>query len=277
MFKESVAHAIQSPHPDISLEFYNAMIVIGLGSGRTGTASLSHLIASQRGAICFHEMNPTGAVFEGNPQPILNGIREFQQILNGGDTRLLALDYSRPASVVTYDALQRMTDIRIIGDIAFYYLRYVDDVLRITGDVRFVCIKRDKAATVESWMKKSSLHRWKSLWVADRLRSLIVRTPFYKSKNFWQRHDGSVFQPDPVWDKTFPKFEAGSKREAIGKYWDYYYTEAERLAAEHPDHFRIFPVESMSNRSGQADILSFIGIEDNDMVLTDVVHRHKSR
>lgn len=253
------------------------MILIGLGSGRTGTASLAHLISSQRGAICFHEMNPTGAVFEGNPQPILNGIREFQKILNGGDKRLLALDYSRPASVATYDALQTMTHIRIIGDIAFYYLRYVDDILRITGDVRFVCIKRDKAETVESWMKKSSLNRWKSLWVADRLRSLIVRTPFYKSKNFWQDHDGSVFQPDPVWDKTFPKFEADTKREAIGKYWDYYYTEAERLAAKHPDHFRIYQVESMSNRAGQADILRFIGIEDSDMVLTDAVHRHKSR
>jgi hypothetical protein len=252
------------------------MIVLGLGSGRTGTASLSYLISSQTGAVCFHEMNPTGAVFDGNPQPILNGIREFQAILDGGDKRLLALDYARPASVKTYEQLQKMDAINIIGDIAFYYLRYVEDILAINKNVRFVCIKRDKAKTVGSWLKKSAIDRWPSLWLADRLKSLITRTPFHESKNFWQVHDGTVFQSDPVWDKTFPKFEAASKKEAIEKYWDYYYTEAERLAAGYPDYFRIFPVEAMSNREGQLAILEFIGLRAEDMVLRDSFHMHKS-
>lgn len=252
------------------------MIVLGLGSGRTGTASLSYLISSQRGAICFHELNPTGAVFEGNPQPITNTIREFQAILNGGDKRLLALDYARPASVGKYAELQQMDDVEIMGDIAFYYLRYVEDILAITKNVRFVCIKRDKAKTVESWLKKSAIHRWRSLWLADRLKSLITRTPFHESKNFWQEHDGSVYEPDPVWDKTFPKFQAASKKEAIEKYWDYYYEEAGRLADKYPEYFRIFPVEAMSSREGQTDILRFIGLNDADMVLRDSFHMHKS-
>ena len=252
------------------------MIVLGLGSGRTGTASLSYLISSQKGAVCFHEMNPTGAVFDGNPQPILNGIREFQAILNGGDRRLLALDYARPASVKTYEQLQKMDAINIIGDIAFYYLRYVEDILAINKNVRFVCIKRDKAKTVGSWLKKSAIDRWPSLWLADRLKALITRTPFHESKNFWQVHDGTEFQLDPVWDKTFPKFEAASKKEAIEKYWDYYYAEAERLAAKYPEYFHIFPVEAMSNREGQLAILEFIGLRAEDMVLRDSFHMHKS-
>jgi hypothetical protein len=252
------------------------MIVLGLGSGRTGTASLSYLIGSQKDAVCFHELNPTGVVFEGNPQPILNGIREFQAILDGGDRRRLALDYSRPASVQKYRELQTMGAVGIIGDIAYYYLRYVEDILAINKDVRFVCIKRDKAKTVASWMKKSAIDRWPSLWLADRLKSMITRTPFHESKNFWQEHDGSVYQPDPVWDKTFPKFEAASKKEAIEKYWDYYYAEAERLAGEHPAYFRIFPVEAMGNREGQTDILRFIGLKDGEMTLRDSFHMHKS-
>jgi hypothetical protein len=252
------------------------MIVIGLGSGRTGTASLSHLFNSQHGAVCFHELNPTGVVFEGNPQPILNTIREFQNILDGGDKHLLALDYARPASVKSYTHLQGMEQVLLMGDIAYYYLKYVDDILAINPNVRFVCIKRDKSKTVDSWMQKSSNYRWRSLWLADRLKSLITRTPFHKSRNFWQEHDGSEYQLDPVWDKTFPKFEAASKREAIEKYWDYYYREAEILAQKHPANFRIFDIGMMSNQDGQREILRFVGMDEADMVLKERFHMHKS-
>ena len=252
------------------------MIVFGLGSGRTGTASLSHLIGSQQGSICFHELNPTGAVFEGNPQPILNTVNEFQAILDGGDRRLLALDYSRPASVAKYAELRAAGDVRILGDIAFYYLRYVDDILAVNQNVRFVCIKRDRSETVDSWLKKSALKRWTSLWIADRFKSLVTRTPFHTSKNFWQVHDGAIWQLDPVWDKTFPKFEAASKKQAIEKYWDYYYEEAGKLQQRHREFFKIVPIEAMSSREGQREILDFIGVADGVMVLKEEFHAHKS-
>ena len=252
------------------------MIVIGLGSGRTGTASMSHLFNSQKEALCFHELNPTGVVFKGNVQPIRNTINEFQRILDGGDKRLLAIDYSREASVKRYADLQKMAKVSLIGDIAYYYLKYVDDILTINQNVRFVCIKRDKTQTVDSWMSKSAIHRWRSLQLADWLKSKITRTPFHQSKNFWQTHDGSVWQLDAVWDKTFPKFEASSKREAIEKYWDYYYAEAEQTAMRHPAHFRIFDISKMSNPEGQKEILTFVGINEEDQVLRDKYHMHKS-
>lgn len=252
------------------------MIVIGLGSGRTGTASMSHLFNSQRNAACFHELNPTGAVFDGNPQAILNTINEFQRILEGGPKHLLALDYTREASVKRYEDLKQMGQIDLIGDIAYYYLRYVDDILAINRDVRFVCIKRDKTQTVDSWMSKSAIHRWRSLRWADRLKSIITRTPYHASKNFWQMHDGSTYQPDPVWDKTFPKFDAPSKREAIEQYWDLYYVEAAALEKKHPEHFRIFDIAKLSNPEGQREILTFVGLKAQDMVLKDKFHMHKS-
>lgn len=252
------------------------MIVFGLGSGRTGTASLSYLLSTQRNAICFHELNPTGVVFSGNPQPILNTVNEFQRILDGGPKKMLALDYSRPASVAKYEELQAMDDVDLIGDIAYYYLSYVDDILATNQNVRFVCIKRDKAQTVRSWLFKSSIQRWPSLWLADRLKAMITRTPFHTARNFWQLHDGSRYQPDPVWDSTFPKFEAASRREAIEKYWDYYYAEAEKMAQRHPENFHIFPIEAMSSPEGQREILRFIGISDEAMVLKDEFHMHKS-
>lgn len=250
-------------------------IVIGLGSGRSGTASLTSLIDRQPGGICFHEMNPAGAVFQGNPQPHVNAVREFQALLDGGSRARLSIDYSRPSSVQTYQKLQEMPRLNLIGDIAYYYLNYVDDMLRSVPDCVFLCIKRDKGQTVSSWLKKSSIKRWPSLWVADRLKSLLTRTPFYTEYNYWMDHDGSQWKPDPVWDSCFPKFEARTKEEAIGLYWDYYYLEAQRLQELYPGNFRIFEIEEMGSPEGQKRILSFMGLPEDSMVLSDDLHLHR--
>ncbi len=251
-------------------------VVIGLGTGRSGTASLTSLIDRQHGGMCFHEMNPACAVFAGNPQPQLNAAIEFRRILLGGDRRLLTVDYSRPSSVASYERLQAMPDVRLIGDIAFYYLNYVGDILEAVPDCLFVCLRRDRAQTVQSWLKKSSISRWPSLLWGDRIRSWLTRMPLYKEYNFWQEHDGTVWKKDPVWDSCFPKFEAPSKQAAIEMYWDYYYLEAERLQNLYPDSFRIFDTNEMSTTEGQRAILAFLGIPEAEMVLSGKVHLHQS-
>lgn len=257
--------------------FAHSKLVIGLGSGRSGTASLTSLIDRQCGGICFHEMNPSGAVFSGNSQPHLNAVSEFRNILRGGDRAKLAIDYSRPASVVTYEKLQQMPKISLIGDIAYYYLTYVDELLAFDPEVVFVCIKRDREQTISSWLNKSAIRRWPTLWLADWLKSRLTRTPFYTEYNYWQVHDGSRWKPDPVWDSCFPKFEASSKYEAIGMYWDYYYHVAEELEQKYADRFRVFDVTDLSHSEGQKQILSFIGIPEDKMVLGGDVHLHSSR
>ena len=251
-------------------------IVVGLGSGRSGTASLSALIDRQVGGLCFHEMNPSGAVFSGNSQAQLNNIREFQQILDGGSSGQLSIDYSRPSSVLRYHELQSMDDIKLLGDIAYYYLHYVKEILALYPNCKFVCLKRDKEQTVRSWQRKSSVKRWRSLWVADRLKAFITRTPFLTEYNYWQEHDGSIWMKDPVWDSCFPKFDASSKEEAIRQYWDYYYQEAQRLQHEYGNSFRQFDIEALSSRAGQESILDFIGLLPQEMVASDEVHLHKS-
>lgn len=257
-------------------EISTGKIVVGLGSGRSGTASLSALIDKQVGGLCFHEMNPSGAVFTGNSQAQLNNIREFQQILTGGSPRQLSIDYSRPASVARYEQLQAMNEIQLLGDIAYYYLHYVEEILSQNPNCKFVCIKRDREQTVASWQKKSSLKRWRSLWIADRLKAWITRTPFLTEYNYWQEHDGTVWMKDPVWDSCFPKFEAPSKEQAIRMYWDYYYQEAQRLEDNFPDNFRQFDIKALSSREGQESILNFIGLTPQQMVASDSVHLHKS-
>jgi hypothetical protein len=252
------------------------VIVIGLGTGRSGTASLAKLLNAQRDAVCFHEMNPSCMRFFGTPRPIINGIDEYQAILNGGDPTMLTVDLSRAVAAKTYDRLCQMDRVRLIGDIAFYYLSYVEAIAERNANVRFLCLRRDIDETIQSWITQTSIPRWRSKRLADRVASLITREPFQESKNFWMEHDGTVWQLDPVWDKCFPKFEAKSKPEAIRKYCEYYYREAERLALRLGTTFRFIETDRMNTREYQADILSFLGISSPDQVFTDA-HIHQSK
>lgn len=251
------------------------MIVVGLGSGRSGTASLAHLLNSQKDAICFHEMNPSCVRFSGTPRPILNTIEEFQAILDGGDASRLTVDLGREVAAQTYDQLVQLNKVSLIGDIAFYYLSYVEEITQHNPNVRFVCLKRNRTETVESWLKKSRVNRWRSKKIADRLSSWITRQPYHESKNFWMDHDGRHWQLDPIWDKCFPKFSAPDKRSAIEQYWDYYYEEADKLAHRYPECFKIVDTPDLKSSDFQAELLSFCGVSTSEQVYTDA-HKHKS-
>lgn len=250
------------------------MIIIGLGTGRSGTASLAKLLNAQKDALCFHEMNPSCVRFFDTPRPILNTIDEYQAILDGGDPSMLTVDLGRGVAAKAYDELCKMPCVRMIGDIAFYYLSYVDAIVARNQNVRFICLKRDKAATVRSWIQKSGLGRWRSKEIADRLGALITRESYHESRNFWMEHDGSKWQKDPIWDKCFPNFPGPTKQKAIEQYWDYYYEEAEKVAARHPDVFRIVKSEDINVTEYQTSLLAFCGVAQIDMVYTDAhIHR----
>ncbi|MGH7117853.1 MAG: hypothetical protein ACREFP_02470 [Acetobacteraceae bacterium] len=251
------------------------MIVIGLGSGRSGTASLAKLLNAQHDALCFHEMNPSAVRFSGTPRPFLNTINEFQAILEGGDPAMLTVDLSRLVAAKAYDQLCRMPRVRMIGDIAFYYLTYVALLAQHNRNIRFICLRRDREQTVNSWLRKSALERWRSKRIADRLSSLITREHYHESRNFWMEHDGSRWQKDPVWDKCFPKFVAKTKREAIGMYWDHYYEQAEVLKRALGDVFRIVDTEHLSEIPFQTELLEFCGVPAAEQVHVDA-HIHRS-
>jgi len=243
------------------------MIAIGLGTGRSGTASLAKLLNAQRDAHVFHEMNPSCVRFSGTPRPILNAIDEFQGVLRGEPTCMLTVDLTRRPSIASYDALAKKQRITLIGDVAFYYLSYVEAAAAHNAGVRFLCTRRDIGETVRSWIAKSRVNRWPSKYVADRLSCLITRQPFYRSANYWMAHDGSRWEPDPVWDKCFPKFEAASMPDAIRKYCEFYYKEAERLASVLPDRFRFVETNRLSEAAYQDQVLEFVGVARDDRVL----------
>ena len=146
-------------------------LIVGLGTGRCGTVSLSKLLTCQKDSYFSHEWD--------GPHPWNSNFDKFLSYVND----------------IKYN---------FHGDVAFYNLPYVNSILDVYPDTKFIILKRDKNETVKSYMNKT------------------------KGRNHWQVHDGKNFSYCD-WDKSYPKFEAKNKEEAISLYWDYYYKECSKI------------------------------------------------
>ncbi len=234
------------------------MIVFGLGSGRSGSQSLARLLGRQPGAFVTHEKNPHDMAWSGAEEAVLANLREFERALAMNEPRF-RITLEEP----NRDVLDRMRaggPVRLAGDVAFYYLPYVRTILDANPDVRFVCLRRDREATIRSYLDKTYKRRPFGFLERVGLRRV-------KDRNHWVEHDGTRWDKDPVWDRCYPKFGAADKREALGMYWDEYYGAADRLAAELPDRFRVDPIEALNDREGQDEILEFVGVPAERRVL----------
>jgi hypothetical protein len=220
-------------------------------------------------------MNPSCVAFHGTPRPVLNAVEEFERVLDGGDPTMLTVDLSREVSASAYARLCKMGEVKLIGDVAFYYLNYVRLIAATSSRVRFICLKREREANVRSWVRKAAIRRWPSKIIADRLGAAITRMPYYQSRNHWMEHDGSCWEKDPVWDKCFPKFSAPDLETAVGMYWDYYYAEADKLEGELSGRFLMVATEELGDAAVQHRLLEFCGVPRSEQTLAEV-HLHRS-
>lgn len=128
-------------------------------------------------------------------------------------------------------------DSPVVAGVASYYLPYLDNIRRSLShfgfhELRVIALQRGLPETVESFMRKT------------------------QGRNHWQP-SSPEYRQDPKWDRAFPKYSSGlSKHEAIGKYWEDYYTACERERVE------IFPLEALNSPEGQAEILSACGFDE---------------
>jgi hypothetical protein len=228
-------------------------LIIGLGTGRCGTMSLANLINSQPSSVCFHELNPSCMSWAGSYGTVYSMLRDFEGILGGGQRDHLTVDRTSSNNAHSIERLTTIEKVTSLGDLGFYYLPYVERILRDFPDVRFPCLKRDREATVGSYIKKMTVGWKRSSRDFFRMRPQV--------RNHFMVHDGVRWVFDRKWDKCYPKFEAESLEDAIGQYWDYYYQEATRLS-EIDARVRIFDTDAMNNKESQIEILAFCGITD---------------
>lgn len=187
-------------------------LIIGLGTGRCGTQSLSRFLSNQPGMIVLHEGTIGGRDHPFRWQDDHDRVRRWVESL----PELLG----HPACC---------------GDVGMYFLPYCEFLISLHPGIRFVCLERDRAEVVESFVR---------------------HTP---GRHPWMHHAGSRWRIDPVWDAAYPKFDEPDKGKAAGLYWDLYHTEVTRLVERYPDRVSRFPTESLNSRDGRIAILDFVG------------------
>jgi hypothetical protein len=106
-------------------------IVLGIATGRCGTASLAAVLAEQPDAMCSHEESPI------LPWRPMDGRRTLQE---------------RFARFRAHGAA------RFLGDVASSYLPYLDDAIALEPDIRIVCLRRPREEVVEdfsAWLDRT--------------------------------------------------------------------------------------------------------------------------
>jgi hypothetical protein len=199
-------------------------IVVGLGTGRCGTQSLSAFLSMQPESQVLHERSSFRIRWQGSENEIDDLLR-----------------WCREAS-----------SLRLVGDVGFYYLPYVEYILSQEPDARFPCLRRDREATVNSYMRKT------------------------RRRNHWVCHCGILYRRNK-WDECYPKYDRSSKAEAIGRYWDEYYERAAGLEQVYPANVRVFPTGVLNTEAGQQEVLDFLGIPASLRIVTGPIRLNVKR
>jgi hypothetical protein len=198
-----------------------------MGTGRCGTASASFLFNSQKSALFTHELFP-----------ILPWEEERQRSIEA--KRLMQFKFNQMTHQChNYD---------LVGDAGTYYLPYVEVLIRSLQkiddfDLSFVVMKRDKSATVKSFLKKFET----------------------QNNNPLQNHNG----PKNEWDLSFPKYDGVSLESAVEKYYDDYYARSEALVEKFPKFVKIFDTKDLNSEKGLRNVFAFLKI-DEPLIITNI-------
>lgn len=192
--------------------------VIGMGTGRCGTVTFTKLINMQDSFRATHET--------------FHGVASWR------------------FSDLYFDKLENYI-VKGFSDVSLYNLPYVDNLIKFFPTLKFVCLKRDKDETVQSYINKTS----------ENSKGNARNHWTNRASIHWEGYDWRI---DPVWDKCYPKFSL-PKIDAIRSYWDLYYEKSEFLEKKYPNSFKVFDMNYVLNqREGQSELLSFMGINEVD-------------
>ena len=181
-----------------------------MGTGRCGTMSMAALLNSQPGLNITHERNR------------------------------MAWQPDQIALGMTLERLKRREELTV-GDCGFWYLSYVKLIshYQYMGKRFFVCLRRDKAQTIDSYMRKTPhTNNW-----------TIKGSKYFNEKEL-----------SGEWYRCYPNYDL-PKEKAISRYYDDYYLNAEKLSNKIPN-FKIFDMDIVLNtKDGQRELFKFLDID----------------
>lgn len=187
-------------------------LVIGLGHPRSGTTSLYSLLDMQQFLTVTHETH-------------------------------IRLPWIKCPSYMEYN-ITRVLEYpsAFVGDVAFYYLNYVKDILKYYPYTKFVCMKRDKEDTINSLQKFHDIFK---------TNHLVDRTsPHWDPDWIINSEESAMYRP------CFPKYNLAPE-DALSKFYDEYYERvAELQRTIQPGQFQVFDMnKTMNTEDGQGELL----------------------
>lgn len=185
-----------------------ARLVLGIGTGRSGSTTLTHLLGQQPGCSATHEAYPILA-WQGED---LLALQKAAAIL------------SRPCTVA--------------AEVAWFYLPYIEVILKRFSDARVLCLERPRLEVVDSFLRK-----------------LSPGVNHFTDDPGRKRHRLDV---------SFPHYEPGlSLSAAVGKYWDEYKFRVAVLQREHPRQVGCWPMDdALNDERVMRRMLKFAGFEE---------------
>ncbi len=124
------------------------------------------------------------------------------------------------------------------GNVACYWLPYVVRLIQDEPKARFICLQRDRGATIKSWIKE-----------------LKGRKRFENAA--WFMDEGK-----PVSLSFLPDYGDMPIGEAVPLYYDHYYRQARILRDTYPTRFAIFDsLRVLNDRKAQREMLRFAKVK----------------
>tara|TARA_B100000676_G_C18049195_1_gene829963 strand:+ start:99 stop:692 length:594 start_codon:yes stop_codon:yes gene_type:complete len=139
----------------------------------------------------------------------------------------------------------------ITGDVAFYFLPYLELIINNFPYLKIISTKKSKKNTFIDIMNDIKTNN-----------SLFSRLFMFKKKykNHWINHNGSNWEKDYILDKCYPKFKATNLEDSIHKYIEMYIAELKILQKRYPNNIKIFFSDELESKYGKKKMLSFIGV-----------------
>lgn len=152
-------------------------IVIGIGSGRCGTHSLSALLSAQRNSFVSHERTALGRQCRGMEWP-------------SEDHPVTAEEENhRVRNQVEFYLNRKEGNFDLVGDVGHFHLAYAESYLHLDQRIKFVVLKRPRQDTIESWLRWWSTHKQNNRF------PFLPRAQYAKTEFKYR-----------IWDKCFPNY-----------------------------------------------------------------------
>jgi hypothetical protein len=131
---------------------------------------------------------------------------------------------------------------QLVGDVATFYLPYVEQAIERDPGIRIVCLKRSRDEVISAF-------------------SQFLNETAPLPINHWTTTPGATGHHDPLWTQTFPQYETQDRAEGIARYWSEYYKRADDLGRQYPDNVIVIDVHSLTTADGVRRVLDFVGID----------------